>query len=795
MTPTPNLINKIKQILKTPNKPLSKSPFKYELTAEAAIHNSTILEKFGFDLTRLIAAHPNTEISHGSEFRKPSVLEPILEDHEYWPYIKDSLIHGVKTKFTKINETDRKSDLEEAIHRGNHKSASERPDDLKRLVDKDLRYGFQMPITKEAARLIPHACLSPYSLVDQQTIDEEGNVIPKERLAHDQSHAYSSKKSVNDRIMKDDLIPLTYGKCFSRLLHYIHALRYRFPTKPIIGGKVDFKTAYRRANLFGHLAAMCLSMVSMIILIAFRLPFGGGYGPAKWCPFSEATCDLSNEIMNDQKWNENELFSKYAENIPPPEPFNETMPLGIARKADVEVPLEAVGKSDVHIDDIIPIGIASDRWKRLVGSVLLALDCVGRPANTDDPLPRDPLPSLSKLAAEGQLSESFTVLGWNVNTRSFEVALSDEKCTAWMKELDDLIQSKKIKAKNLEKLLGKLNWAAEIIPLARYFLRRLRLLIKGKSRFSTVYLKERHVEDAKIWRAFLQQANKGISINDLIERSPDHMLVSDAFPGGLGGFHANEGWAWRYKIPSHLQGLKPNNFLEWIGELVNVKMGKHMESIKKGDCILPVGDNTSALGWLHGVNKDDREYSVYQEISREFVLDMLEMNLTVYKQHIPGIKNILADSLSRDHHLTDDQLTNLLTFFIPQQLPPNFRIVPLPQEIISDITSYLLKKPKGQPEQKAQIRNTIEHGPFGCVSSRTPTCTMSHSWIRSHSTAELSSLVPLPKQLEQESLATNIKQGWFAAQSARPCEKWVRYSKRTQGPIQQRTCKGTSTSV
>ena len=76
----------------------------YSLTEEAAVHNSEILKKYNYDLTRTIAAHPNTEIAYGSEFRPASVLKPILHQHIHWNYIESSLNHGVKTKFSKIKK-------------------------------------------------------------------------------------------------------------------------------------------------------------------------------------------------------------------------------------------------------------------------------------------------------------------------------------------------------------------------------------------------------------------------------------------------------------------------------------------------------------------------------------------------------------------------------------------------------------------------------------------------------------------------------------------------------------------
>ena len=110
------------------------------------------------------------------------------------------------------------------LARGNHKSAKDRAEDLKSLVRKDIECGFQLPISQEAVLKIPHACIAPYGIVDQTTINDQGQTIAKLWLAHDQSYKFKSETSVNSRIEPDDLLKLTYGKCLSHILHYIHAL-------------------------------------------------------------------------------------------------------------------------------------------------------------------------------------------------------------------------------------------------------------------------------------------------------------------------------------------------------------------------------------------------------------------------------------------------------------------------------------------------------------------------------------------------------------------------------------------
>ena len=52
------------------------SPFMFELAAEAAAHNTSILESFDYDLDMAIGNHPGTAISPGSELRPPEQHEP-----------------------------------------------------------------------------------------------------------------------------------------------------------------------------------------------------------------------------------------------------------------------------------------------------------------------------------------------------------------------------------------------------------------------------------------------------------------------------------------------------------------------------------------------------------------------------------------------------------------------------------------------------------------------------------------------------------------------------------------------
>ena len=63
-----DFITRIKTLLDlTPQVPTS-TPFLFEMNIDAAERNTNILANFDFDVTKAIAAFPNSHMSYGSEF-------------------------------------------------------------------------------------------------------------------------------------------------------------------------------------------------------------------------------------------------------------------------------------------------------------------------------------------------------------------------------------------------------------------------------------------------------------------------------------------------------------------------------------------------------------------------------------------------------------------------------------------------------------------------------------------------------------------------------------------------------
>ena len=63
-----------------------------------------------------------------------------------------------------------------------------------------------------------------------------------------------------------------------------------------------------------------------------------------------------------------------------------------------------------------------------------------------------------------QLAEIKTCLGWDINTHSMRVFLTEEKQTAWTTDIKEALASTKIKTDTLESLIGNTDHAAYVIP-------------------------------------------------------------------------------------------------------------------------------------------------------------------------------------------------------------------------------------------------------------------------------------------------------------------------------------------
>ena len=143
----------------------------------------------------------------------------------------------------------RASDLEEALNFRNHRGAEKNPYLLRKLVEKDITYGFGLVLPLKKVRRIPGLLIAPTNIQKQNTINETDRIVQTYCLTHDQSYAWGSGTSMNSRLDKSEILPCMFGNMPKRILNWIVAACRKYPGVPIKCCKLDFKSAYRREHL------------------------------------------------------------------------------------------------------------------------------------------------------------------------------------------------------------------------------------------------------------------------------------------------------------------------------------------------------------------------------------------------------------------------------------------------------------------------------------------------------------------------------------------------------------------
>ena len=732
---------------KTPSAP----PFRFKTDTTSVKHNTALIEDYNFDFTKLIEDHQHTSLSYSSEFRDIDDLTAIYHDHDLFPFFKGLHQNGMEYIYNKeLTDCERMAELEANISRGNHRSATERPTELRTKLDREVEYGFSVPVLASCITKIPGAMVQACGLVVQYALSKTGEKRLKSRLTHDLSFCITDPyASVNKRCNMDAYPAMVYGWCLMRIIHFIVALRIRFPKESILISKYDFSDAYRRVAHKATSAVQTILIYANLAYISLRLSFGGAANPPAWCGFSEMVCDLSNELTMMEEWDPDVLFSPTQPTIPKPIYLDKSIPFAQGREMAVEVHTTSFGRGDAFIDDIIKVFLARpDVIKKNAASAPLALHVSMRPLAADEPIPRKESLSIPKLVAEGTPSEIMIVLGWEINTRLLLLCLPLDKYKKWIREINDILNKSSTTRVTLESIIGKLVHASFVIPLSQHFLQRMRFklkIMKDKKFKSTrtLQLGREEIKDFKLWKKLLSQARTGISLNGLVFRNPTRLCFSDSCPQGLGGYtHGGRGWRLKLnpKLAAYGEDIS-NNLLEFLGMAITIWLSL-IECEEMGltdELILALGDNTSAVAWIFKANL--RPPSLYSKavnfIARKIATLMTTSKNFISSQHIPGMLNLIADWLSfegtsriengssKQNPIAydcppNDVATHRILSSFPQLVPLGFRVCHLPIEIHSFACQAMqIFESSLTAKQKGETRFTTESGGDGNVTAKT----------------------------------------------------------------------------
>jgi hypothetical protein len=184
------------------------------------------------------------------------------------------------------------------------------------------------------------------------------------------------------------------------------------------------------------------------------------------------------------------------------------------------------------------------------------------------------------------------------------------------------------------------------------------------------------------------------------------------------------------------QGIAPslgnqgiNNLLEFLGMAINIWLSC-LASAGGEHCILAIGDNTSAIGWLHNSLRLDTTWDAHKahlQVARKIARLLIDFRCCLASQHLKGELNVVADLLSfagDDSRVksrpiaadmpANDELTRRFLASYPSQVPASFAISQLPDEIPSWSTQVLqVAESYLTADKRAAMSHSTEPGKGG----------------------------------------------------------------------------------
>ena len=241
-------------------------------------------------------------------------------------------------------------------------------------------------------------------------------------------------------------------------------------------------------------------------------------------------------------------------------------------------------------------------------------------------------------------------LGLEIDTDDMTVRIPQEKVAEIITKINGLMLQKKTTLRDLQSLIGSLNFVCRAIKPGRPFIRRLIDATRGVSKPNFRIRVTREMKsDLNMWLVFFDQFN-GISVfNDKLWVSNAHIqLFTDSLGKRRNGFGTCLGNQWAYaKFPDswyQRDMLGDITFLEFFPILVSVYIWGNQLRNKK---IIFRCDNKSVC---HIINSLTSKSGRVMTLVRKFTLVILEYNIVCKSEHIRGIHNELTCMCMKSLH-------------------------------------------------------------------------------------------------------------------------------------------------
>ena len=238
----------------------------------------------------------------------------------------------------------------------------------------------------------------------------------------------------------------------------------------------------------------------------------------------------------------------------------------------------------------------------------------------------------------------FTTLqfaGITLDTINMEARLPDERLQKCNAQLLAMHKRHKTTLKELQSLIGLLNFTCSVVLPGPAFLRRLIDLTKGVSLpHHRIRITEACRRDLQVWLHFLGDFNgRTFFLDEPWQVSPPLKLYTDA--AGSKGYGALFGRRWFYgEWPPNWKSLNIA-FLE----LFPITISLHVWGCQMSNQCVSLFTGNAAL--VDIINRQTSKHPMIMILVRDLVLTSLSHNILFRAYHVPGVDNTRADLISR----------------------------------------------------------------------------------------------------------------------------------------------------
>ena len=231
--------------------------------------------------------------------------------------------------------------------------------------------------------------------------------------------------------------------------------------------------------------------------------------------------------------------------------------------------------------------------------------------------------------------------GITLDTELMEVRLPEEKLDKCLSQLSYFCSRKSVTLKELQALIGLLNFACCVVVPGRAFLRRLIDLTRGvRKPTHHVRLTKESKFDLQVWLNFLRSYNgKSFFLGSRWYTSKTLKLFTDA--AGSLGYAAIFGKQWFFGEWPAVWKTFNITILEFFPIVLASKI---WGPLMRNKCIVFFSNNQAVVEIINKQTSKDRSIMV---LLRHFVLSTLKYNILFHAKHIASCINRKSDALSR----------------------------------------------------------------------------------------------------------------------------------------------------